>query len=263
MENYNRLWRFFFAVALIAIAVQQLIVGNIRPVIIPPAYPAWLQQVRLGVTWVLSLLIIAACVLIVFELKAHAASILLGYVLLFFVFVLQLPNQLAHNPSHLGVWTDPLKELSLAGGAFLVAASLPMYYEIPKPLQVLSALGRCFFAITMILFGADHFFYPDFVKMLIPGWLPGNLFWTYFAGLALMLAGAAIMINVKTRLAASLLGLMIFLWFIMLHIPRAIADPNSGDGNEWTSVFEALAFSGIAFLIAGGRKKMSRSNLQY
>ncbi|NCD70216.1 DoxX family membrane protein [Mucilaginibacter agri] len=259
MENYNRLWRFFFAVALIAIAVQQLIVGDIRPVIIPPAYPLWLQQGRLIFTWVLSLLMIAACVLIVFELKAHAASILLGYVLLLFVFTLQLPYQLAHYPGHLGVWTDPLKELSLAGGAFLVAASLPQYYDIPTPLRILSALGRCFFCVTMILFGIDHFLYPDFVKMLVPEWLPGNLFWTYFAGIALMLAGIAIIINVKTTLAATLLGIMIFLWLVMLHIPRAIADPNTGHGNELTSVFEALAFSGIAFLIAGSHKKLSIS----
>jgi hypothetical protein len=57
---------------------------------------------------------------------------------------------------------------------------------------------------------------------------------------------------------------MIFLWFIMLHIPRAIADPHSGNGNEWTSVFEALAFSGIAFLMAAvpdsGRFAISKSN---
>ena len=36
----------------------------------------------------------------------------------------------------------------------------------------------------------------------------------------------------------------------MLHIPRAIADPHSGLGNEWTSVCETLAFSGIAFMTA-------------
>jgi len=43
---------------------------------------------------------------------------------------------------------------------------------------------------------------------------------------------------------------MIFLWFILLHIPRAIADPYIEKGNEITSVFESLGFSGIAFLIA-------------
>ncbi|MEP6465698.1 MAG: hypothetical protein ABJB05_05310, partial [Parafilimonas sp.] len=75
--------------------------------------------------------------------------------------------------------------------------------------------------------------------------------WTYFAGTALALSGIAIIINIKRKLAANLLGLMIFIWFIVLHIPRAVADPYSGNGNEITSVFEALSFSGIAFLIAG------------
>jgi hypothetical protein len=43
---------------------------------------------------------------------------------------------------------------------------------------------------------------------------------------------------------------MIFLWFVLLHIPRAIADPFTNNGNEVASAFDALAFSGIAFLIA-------------
>jgi hypothetical protein len=42
---------------------------------------------------------------------------------------------------------------------------------------------------------------------------------------------------------------MIFLWVLMLHIPRAIADPYTNVGNEWASVFEALAFSGMAFML--------------
>jgi hypothetical protein len=45
------------------------------------------------------------------------------------------------------------------------------------------------------------------------------------------------------RLASLMLRIMIFLWFIILHIP--IADPHTAKGNEWTSVLDALAFSGI------------------
>jgi hypothetical protein len=41
-----------------------------------------------------------------------------------------------------------------------------------------------------------------------------------------------------------------FLWFLCLHIPRAIAGPHTLNGNEWTSVCESLAFSGIAFIFA-------------
>jgi hypothetical protein len=48
---------------------------------------------------------------------------------------------------------------------------------------------------------------------------------------------------------------MIFLWVLMLHIPRAIADPYTNVRNEWASVFEALAFSGIAFMLAAMRRQ--------
>jgi hypothetical protein len=45
---------------------------------------------------------------------------------------------------------------------------------------------------------------------------------------------------------------MILLWFIILHIPRALANPLTNNGNEVTSAFSALAFCGIAFVIANG-----------
>jgi uncharacterized membrane protein YphA (DoxX/SURF4 family) len=111
-------------------------------------------------------------------------------------------------------------------------------------------IGRIFFSITMIIFGCEHFIYTDFVQTLVPSWIPGHLFWTYLAGAALIAAGLGIMLNIKLQLAATLLGIIIFIWLIVLHIPRGIADPNSGNGNEWTSVFEAVAFSATAFILA-------------
>lgn len=168
-----------------------------------------------------------------------------------------MPYELNLYPAHLGSWTDPLKELALSGGAFVVAGSLPKERtnsSLIKFLEKLILAGKYFMAVTMTAFGIDHFLYPDFVSALVPGWMPGHIFWTYFAGFALILSGLAIILNIKRRLVAGLLGLMIFLWFIILHIPRAVADSYSGYGNEWTSVFEALAFSGIAFLIASKSK---------
>lgn len=121
-------------------------------------------------------------------------------------------------------------------------------------LEKIIPAGKYFFAVTMLLFGYSHFLYRDFVVTLVPNWIPGHLFWTYFAGAALMAGGLGIILNIKRHLAANLLGIAVFIWFIILHIPRAVADPHSGNGNEITSVFEALSFSGIAFLI--GRKKV-------
>jgi hypothetical protein len=41
---------------------------------------------------------------------------------------------------------------------------------------------------------------------------------------------------------------MVFLWVLMLHIPRALADPSVP--GETSAIFEALALSGVALLVA-------------
>jgi hypothetical protein len=104
----------------------------------------------------------------------------------------------------------------------------------------------------MISFGLDHFFYTDGISTIVPNWIPWHIFWTYFAGVALIGSGVTIILKIQLKLSALLLSLMIFLWLIVLHIPRAIADPYSLQGNEVSSVFEAFGFSGIAYLIAYG-----------
>jgi uncharacterized membrane protein YphA (DoxX/SURF4 family) len=78
--------------------------------------------------------------------------------------------------------------------------------------------------------------------------IPGALYWVYFAGLALIAGGVGILIPRTARLAATLVGIMIFLWVLLLHIPRAMADPHPPA--ELAGVFEALALSGVAFILA-------------
>ena len=156
----------------------------------------------------------------------------------------------------MALWTDPLKELALFGGAFVMAglskdqlnASHKNYLLIVP--EKFIPFGRIFFSITMISFGIDHFFYTEFVAGLVPSWIPYHIFWTYFAAVALIGSGVAIIFKIKLKLVSLLAATMLFLWVIVLHIPRAIADPYIGNGNEVTSVFEALAFSGIALGVA-------------
>src|SRR6185369_2243289 len=101
----------------------------------------------------------------------------------------------------------------------------------------------------LLIFGIDHFLYTDFVKPLVPTWIPGSLFWTYVAGIALIGTGLSFITNVKRKPVALLAGLMLFVWLIVLHIPRAVTMDTSKDPNEIVSVFECLAFSGMAFLL--------------
>lgn len=249
MKDLNGLWRSFYAAGIAAIAIQQLFCADFRPVMLPPG-SEWLPD-RLLCTWVFSILLLAVGVYIIFGIKARSVSIALGSLLLLMVLLFQLPYVLTNAPKVLANWTDPLKELTLSGGAFIVAGSLPEE-NVSAPTRFLAQLiplGKYFMAVLLVVFGISHFIYKDFVATLVPGWIPGHIFWTYFAGAALIAGGLGIGWGIKRKLAAGLTGLMIFIWLIILHIPRAIADPHSGNGNEWTSVFEALAFSGIAFLI--------------
>ncbi|MFI5161000.1 MAG: hypothetical protein ACHQHN_06960 [Sphingobacteriales bacterium] len=261
MEQYNRLWRAFILIGLIAITVQQLIYADFRPVVLPSAYPSWLGQ-RLIWTWIFSIALIAACTCVLVEFKARTASLLMAVMFLLLYIFFQVPSVISGPYKfHLGLWTTPFKELSFSGAAFVIAGTFPQENSAPdfiKQLGKLIPAGKYFFAFTLGLFGVIHFAYPEFCASLVPRWMHFYYFWMYFGAVGLITGGLGMMIKPTRHIAALLSGIMLFLWVILLHIPRAIADPHSGNGNEWTSVFEALAFSGIAFIISG---KSSRSIL--
>ena len=259
MEKLIKAGRVFYGVMIATLGIQQIFYADFRPVI----FPAWLITMPglAFLAYFTSIVLIIAGLAIIFEKRAREVSLSLGGIFLLLLFLGQVPYELIADPysNHLGVWSNPLKELVLAGGAFAVAGSFPVD-EVGdgkrslgiSVLEKLIPFCGVFVSITMILFGIDHFLYAEFVSKLVPAWIPGQLFWTYFAGVALIGSGVAIILKIKLKLVALLLGAMIFLWFIFLHIPRAIADPYGDKGNELTSVFEALGFSGIAFVIAGG-----------
>jgi uncharacterized membrane protein len=123
----------------------------------------------------------------------------------------------------------------------------PDFIGFNMSLDKITKLGRYFLAVPMVVFGIQHFLYAEFVVHLVPTWIPGRLFWTYFAGAALFVSGLGIIINVLSRLAATLLGLMICTWVIILHIPRVFQFP--GD-SEFINVFDAVCMLSGAFLLA-------------
>ena len=105
--------------------------------------------------------------------------------------------------------------------------------------------------------------YADGVQALVPDWIPGHLFWTYFAAVALIGAGVALIFRIKVKLIGILTGTMIFIWFLILHIPRAAVAPVTDKGNEMASVFESLGYSGIAFVIAYGAASVRSKQRQF
>jgi hypothetical protein len=267
METIVKVGRKAFGICLLALGIQGLFYGDFDPVFLPDA-SSWLPfHTVLAYLW--TLILMAAGILIIWEKKAKEISLVLGGIFLIFFLICQVPHLLFANPygKSLGTWTKALKELAFSGGAFILAGSysgdnFKSKSVLINLLKKIIPFGRVFFSITMIMFGIDHFLYTEYVAPLVPVWIPGHNFWTYFAGVALIGSGVGIIARIKMTLVASLLGIMIFLWFIFLHIPRAIADPYGSRGNEMTSVFQSLGFSGVAFVIAFGRIPPIRSKSQ-
>jgi uncharacterized membrane protein YphA (DoxX/SURF4 family) len=175
---------------------------------------------------------------------------------------------MTNDPWSLGSWTNAFKILALSGGSLVTAASFRNSQgkrdSRSGSLEKLIPLGRIFVAVMLIVFGIDHFLYEQFVQTLVPAWIPYPLFWTYVAGIALIGAGISFITKIKIRLVGILSAIMLFIWLLILHIPRAVAMPGLANGNEITSVFQALAFTGVALLIAmdAGVQRLAKTTVE-
>ncbi|HKX29810.1 MAG TPA: hypothetical protein VJ302_19120 [Blastocatellia bacterium] len=253
MKELTTFGRSGFALAIMVFGVQHFSYRDFVTRVVP-WMPGWLPGHSV-LAVLCGALLIALGALILSGRAARPAALLLGLGLLASFALLHLPWAIV-NPDQGGLWTNAGKALALAGGALLTAGSLPRtppatagrLENLLRPLEDLIPRARHLLSLFLILCGVQHFIYVDFVMSLVPGWIPGPRFWTCFTGVALIAGGLGISFRPTTRLAAALSSLMIFLWVMLLHIPRALADLHNS--NETTAVFEALALSGTALLIA-------------
>jgi len=244
----QRVGRVFLGLAVLLSGLQQLVIGQFVRIVpkLPEAVPAQPVLARLG-----GLLLVALGIALVGGKLARLAASVVA-LLLFATLALYLP-QIATNPLAGFMYTNPLKVLALVGG---LAALVPFLPEGPlsdgaRLLGRASALAPWLFAAFLVVCGIQHFVYLPFVTELVPPYMPARRFWAQFAGVCLIGGGVGCVLPQTALLAARLSALMIFLWVLMLHIPRALAD--LGVPGETSAIFEALAMSGVALLVAARR----------
>ena len=253
--NLPVIGRVFFGVAMAGMGLLTIYYHDFPYMLMPPKH-SWIPGLA-SVAFIFGALLVLAGACIVFEKEIRPASLLLGGVLLLIFCFYFIPYQLlvSANNKVFGDWENAAKELTLCSGAFVIAGRSSKTNEqgLFRFLSKLIPFGVVLFSITIISYSVDHFLYAKEVVDYVPSWIPFHLFWIYFAGVALLASGLAIILKIKTQLAATLLGTMILTWFIILHIPRIIVSPLAYMGSEIASALLALAYSGIAFVIAGRR----------
>lgn len=244
----------FYGVTMIVYGVQQLLYGDFRGVQIPawqsylPFLPAWAYITGAGLIW--------AGAGIITGKKGRKIALLLGAIFVSLVVFVHVPFGIFAEPYHLhlAVWTNALKELALAGGAFVIAGTFEPGIAPRRGIFIILEkavpFGPLLFSITMTSFGIDHFLYAERLSNIVPSYMPDRVFWMYLTGVVLIGSGFSIALNIRRGAVAFLFGITLFLWVILLHIPRAIAEPFGSRSNEISSVFDALAFCGVAIIIA-------------
>src|SRR5882757_7546450 len=221
MTDLTKPGRLFFAVAMAAFGIQYLFHALAKG---PVPGPPWVPGRPLW-AYATAILLIVAGLSIATGKQACCGAIALAILLFVRALLLYAPKIVAtpHDPRP---WTSGFELLAMSGAALVIAAFA-------------AGAGRILFAISLGVFGVQHFLYANFIATLIPGWIPAHLFWAYFVGAAFCAAALSIALRKYSGLAATMLGVMFLLWVISLHLPRVSAA--SHNGNEWTSAIVALA----------------------
>jgi uncharacterized membrane protein len=221
--------RLFFAVCMVGFGIQNFYyTGFLKGLELTPEWAPW----HTFWAYLDGALLIAGGVSIAIGVRARLGAMLVSAVYFGSVIFLRLPRigLTIHDISERTVLFEPLV---IGCGAWLLARK--------------SGWARILIGVSMIVFGIDHFVVLRFIATLIPSWIPFALFWSAFTGAAFIAAGVSIITRWRIRLASAMLGLMFFLWVVVVHAPRIAASPHNP--NEWNSGLVALAICGVAWML--------------
>lgn len=146
-----------------------------------------------------------------------------------------------------------------AGSAVLVAGLFlirPRFAAASGAGRVL-VLGPVFEAVALAIFAAEHFLAARDLSGIVPRWMPGALFWTYFVGAALLAAAISFIAGRYVRWSASLLAILFLIIVATVDLPNL---PNHiHERLFWTLTVRETAFAGGAMVLAGSQWSRGRS----
>jgi len=236
----TRIAAIFFAVALIGWGIIHFLIGDF----IAGRAPAWPEGVPGKIIWayVSGVILVISAASILTNQKTRFIVTCTGVMILLWAGARNLYITLS-TLDYGGQMTNTGKALTIGFGCLLVANSF-------KNANKFAAIA---IGLFMVASGIQHFIFIDFVKTLVPYWIPGAAFWSYVAGVGLFLAGVALITGIRRKLAALISSWMVFIWFLILHVPRGFGETASY--NEWIAIFEALSVSAILAMIYWKEKK--------
>jgi uncharacterized membrane protein len=239
----------FVAAPLAAFAAEHFVAARAMAQIVPAWMPA-----RLFWTYFVGCALIAAATSLVAIKFVRLSATLLGVMFLLFVLLLELPFAITHPRDRLG-WNFALRETSFAGGAWALAGIQSWNSQAAKQ-NWMVLFGRFSLAAAAIFFGFEQVLHPEFTPgvpdvKLTPAWVPVHAMWGYPVGAFLVLAGVALLVNIKARTAACWIGVLMTLLTVLLYLPiLALTRDPSQMTDAINFVADTRLFGGTALLVA-------------
>jgi uncharacterized membrane protein len=176
----------------------------------------------------------------------RTSALIVGSLMFLGAVLLNAPKYAA-IPGSVGLRTIVFEPLAIAALAWL----LPGRDAIPSLLQRAS---RYLLALSLVVFGVDHFLTLAPIGALIPKWIPWHVFWIAFFGAGFIATGLSLGLNVLVRWSAACLGLMFAIWVFTLHLLTVLGlyviPGRSNFASLWSSFLIAVALWGGSWALA-------------
>lgn len=225
-----------------------------------PAVPGYMPW-RLFWAYFVGVALVAAALSIATKIQVFWSGMLFGIMMFLFVLMSDLPGAIA-NPGNRFGWTLAIRELSFAAGGWLLAASVMRGSHRSWLINV----GRVVIGVAAIFYGVEHFLHPLHcpgvpLEKIMPAYIPMRPVIGYLTGAILVVAGAAILLNRKTRQSATYLGSWIVLLVVFIYGPILIVqllDPGIAAKIEGINYFaDTLLFAAAILALAAASRDVT------
>lgn len=174
------------------------------------------------------------------------ASLALSVLFAAWLLLLQALHLIA-TPSAELLWSGAGQLATIIAGGWILFACAPSATAAPGRRRWVTA-ARALYAVALVPIGLHHFADVAQAAGAVPAWLPARPLWVEATGVAHIAAGAAILLRLVPRLAATLEAAMISGFVLLVHVPGVIGAPR--DALQWTMLIVASAIVGAAWIVA-------------
>ena len=237
----------FFAATMIALGILGLMKGDFTVIWqpVPDALPA-----RVALIYLCAIISLVSGVgLLLQRAAAPAARVLTAYLLLWLL-LMRVPG--IFLASNVGTWWPAAQVAVMLAGAWVLYVWFATDWD-KQHLRFATGekglrIARVFYGLALIPFGVAHFAYLQHTAEMVPHWLPFHVAWACFTGGAYIVAGAAIVIGVFARLAATLSALQTIMFLLLVWVPVIAA--GSKDANDWSETLCNVALAAGSWVVA-------------